>query len=61
MKKPKLIFRPDGGMTIDENDDDLFNRVPTPEELRAAEERLQAFGRECAERRAEWLKKQKNE
>jgi len=42
MKKPKLIFRPDGGMTIDENDDDLFNRIPTPEELRAAEARLQA-------------------
>jgi len=52
MKKPKLIFRPDGGMTIDENDDDLFNRIPTPEELRAAEARLGAFGRYCKERRA---------
>jgi hypothetical protein len=61
MKTPKLISTPDGGTIINENDDDLFERVWTPEELRQAEERLEAFGKRCDERRAEWERNQKKE
>jgi hypothetical protein len=35
MKKPKLIFHRDGRMTIDENDDDLFERISTAHEIAA--------------------------